>query len=126
LPFPGMINDFNFLAPILARMHPSNSFMDGSAIGRLLPVLKIPITALRAVSQRGQLQPFVPVVPEECTSPVRTLLLACVLLQISSARFLFGPAPLLLVLLLLIALLFQLALPLIEEDTRGHPGFVSG
>jgi hypothetical protein len=59
-----MINDFNFLTPILARMHPSNSFMDRSAIGSLLPVLKIPITAFRAIPQRGKLQPFVPAVPE--------------------------------------------------------------
>jgi hypothetical protein len=80
-----MINDFNFLAPILARMYPYNSLMDGSAIGSLLPVLEIPITALRAVSQRGQLQPFVLAVPEERTSPVRAFLLARVLLQISSA-----------------------------------------
>jgi hypothetical protein len=87
-----MINDFNFLTPILARMYPSNSFMDGSAIGSLLPVLEIRITALRAVPQRGQLQTFVPTVPEERTPPVRACLLACVLLQISSACFLFGPA----------------------------------
>jgi hypothetical protein len=79
-----MINDFNFLAPILARMHFSNSFVDGSAIGSLLPVLKIPVTAFRAVSQRGQLQTFIPTVPEERTSPVRALLLARVLLQVPS------------------------------------------
>jgi hypothetical protein len=121
-----MINDFNFLAPILAGMYPSNSFVDGSAIGSLLPVLKIPITALRAVTRRGKLQTFVPTVPEERTSPVCALLLARVLLQISSACFLFSPAPLLLVLSLLVALFFQLVLPLIEEDARGHPGFGSG
>jgi hypothetical protein len=121
-----MINDFNFLAPILARMYPSNSFVDGSAIGSLLPVLKIPITALTAVPQRGQLQTFVPTVSEERTPPVRALLLARVLLQISFACFLFGPAPLLLVLPFLVALFFQLALPLIEEDARGHPGFGFG
>jgi hypothetical protein len=121
-----MINDFNFLAPILARMYPSKSFMDGSAIGSLLPILKLPVTALRAVSQRGQFQPFVPAVPEERTTPVRALLLARVLLQISPARFLFDPAPLLLVPLFRVALLFQLALPLIEEDARRHPGFGPG
>jgi hypothetical protein len=75
-----MINDFNFLTPILARMYPSNSFMDGSAIGSPLPILKIPIAAFRAISQRGKLQPFVPAVPEECTPPVRVLLLARILL----------------------------------------------
>jgi hypothetical protein len=101
-----MINDFNFLTPILARMYPYNSFMDGSAIGSLLPVLKIPITALRAVSQRGQLQPLVPTVPEERTPPVHALLLARILLQISPACFLFGPAPLLLVLPFLVVLFF--------------------
>jgi hypothetical protein len=100
--------------------------MDGSAIGSLLPVLEIPITALRAVLQRGQLQTFVPTVLEERTSPVRALLLARVLLQVSSACLLFGSAPLLLVLPLLLALFFQLALPLIEEDARGHPGFGLG
>jgi hypothetical protein len=121
-----MINDFNFLTPILTRVYPSNSFMDGSAIGSLLPVLKIPVAALRAVSQRGQLQTFIPTVPEERTSPVRAFLLARVLLQISSACFLFDPTPLLLVFSLLVALFFQLALPLIEEDTRGHPGLGSG
>jgi hypothetical protein len=107
-------------------MYPSNSLMDGSAIGSLLPVLEIPITALGAVPQRGQLQTFVPTVPEERASPVRALLLARVLLQVSSACLLFGSTPLLLVLSLLVALFFQLALPLIEQDARGHPGFGLG
>jgi hypothetical protein len=40
--------------------------------------------------------------------------------------FLFGPALLLLVLPLLVALLFELALPLVEEDTCAHPGLGSG
>jgi hypothetical protein len=48
------------------------------------------------------------------------------LLQVSSACLLFGSAPLLLVFSLLVALFFQLALPLIEEDARGHPGFGLG
>jgi hypothetical protein len=115
-----------FLAPILVRMDPSNSLMDGSAIGSLLPVLKIPVTALRAVPQRGQLQTLVPTVPEKRTSPVRALLLARVLLQVSSVCLLFSSALLLLVSSLLVALFFQLALPLVEEDTRGHPGLGSG
>jgi hypothetical protein len=52
LPLPGVINDFNyFLAPIVIGMYPSNSLMDGSAIDSLLPILKILVTALRAVSQ---------------------------------------------------------------------------
>jgi hypothetical protein len=39
LPLPGMIDDFNFLTPMLTGMYPSNSFMDGSAIGSFLPIL---------------------------------------------------------------------------------------
>jgi hypothetical protein len=100
--------------------------MDGSAIGSPLPVLKILVTALRAVPQRGQLQTFVPTVPEERTSPVRTLLLARVLLQVSSACLFFGSASFLLVFSLLVTLLFHLALPLIEEYTRGYPRFGLG
>jgi hypothetical protein len=60
LPLPGVINDFNFLTPILTGVYPSNSFMDGSAIGSFLPILKVSVAALRAVSQRRQLQFFVP------------------------------------------------------------------
>jgi hypothetical protein len=121
-----MIDDFNFLTPILTGMYPSNSFMDGSAIGSFLPILKVPITAFRAVSQRREFQPFVPAVPEECTPPVCALLLACVLFQISPALFFFGPASLLLVLSSLVALFLQLALLLVEEDARSHPGFGPG
>jgi hypothetical protein len=126
LSLPGTINDFNFLTPILARMYPSISFMDGSAIGSLLPILKVPIAAFRTIPQRGKLQPFVPVVPEECTPLVRALLFTRILLYISSARLLFGPAPLLLVPSFLVALFLQLALPLIEEDARGYLGFGPG
>jgi hypothetical protein len=56
LPFPRVINDLNyFLTPIVIRMHPSNSLMDGSAIDSFLPVFKISITAFRVVSQCGKL-----------------------------------------------------------------------
>jgi hypothetical protein len=55
LALPGMIDDFNFLAPIPVRVDSSNSFVDGSAIGSFLPVLNIPVTAFRTVLQRGQL-----------------------------------------------------------------------
>jgi hypothetical protein len=56
LPFPGVINDLNyFLTPIATRMHPSNFLMDGSVIDSLLPIFRISITALRAVSQCGKL-----------------------------------------------------------------------
>jgi hypothetical protein len=55
LPLPGVINDLNyFLAPIFIRMYPSNSLMDGSAIDCLLPIFKVLVTALRAVSQCGE------------------------------------------------------------------------
>jgi hypothetical protein len=66
LPLPGVINDFDFLTPIVTGMYPSNSFMDGSVIGSFLPILKVSVAALRAVSQRRKLQSFVPAVPEEC------------------------------------------------------------
>jgi hypothetical protein len=49
LPLPGVINDFNFLTPIVTGMYPSNSFMDGSVIGSFLPILKVSVAALRAV-----------------------------------------------------------------------------
>jgi hypothetical protein len=53
LPLSGVINDLNyFLTPIVTRMYPSNSLMDGSAIDSLLPIFKVFVTALRAVSQR--------------------------------------------------------------------------
>jgi hypothetical protein len=126
LPLPGVINDFNFLTPILTGMYPSNSFMDRSVIDSFLPILKVSVAALRAVSQRRKFQSFVPAVPEECAPPMCALLLARVLLQISPARFFFGPAFLLLVLSFLIALFLQLALPLVEEDARSDPGFGPG
>jgi hypothetical protein len=126
LPLSGVINDFNFLAPIPVRVDPSNSLVNGSAIGSLLPVLQISITAFRTVPQRGQLQTLVPTMLEEGTSPVRALLLARVLFLVPSVCFFFGIALLLLVASLLVALLLHLALPLVEEDARGHPGLGSG
>jgi hypothetical protein len=104
LPLSGVVNDLNyFLTPIVTRMYPSNSFMDGSAIGSFLPILKVPVTALRVVPQRRKLQAFIPAVPEECAPPMCVLLLARVLLQISPARFFSGLASLLLVPPLLVA-----------------------
>jgi hypothetical protein len=104
LPLPGVINDLNyFLTPIGTGMYPSNSFMDGSAIGSFLPILKVSVTALRAVSQCRKFQAFIPAVPEECAPPMCTLLFARVLLQFSPARFFLGPASLLLVPPLLVA-----------------------
>jgi hypothetical protein len=56
LPLPGVINDLNyFLTPIVIGMHPSNSLVDGLAIDSLLPIFKVFVTALRAVSQCGEL-----------------------------------------------------------------------
>jgi hypothetical protein len=79
--FPWVINDLNyFQTPIVIRMHPSNSLMDGSAIDSFLPVFRVLITALRAILQCGELQAFVPAVPKESASPVCTLLLPRVLL----------------------------------------------
>jgi hypothetical protein len=98
LPLPGVINDSNFLTPTVTGMYPSNSFMDGSAIGSFLHILKVPVAALRAVSQRRKLQSFVSAVPEKCAPPVCALLLARILLQISPVRFFLDPASLLLVL----------------------------
>jgi hypothetical protein len=77
--------------------------MDGSAIDSFLPILKISITALRAVSQCRKFQAFIPAMPEECAPPMCTLLLLRVLLQFSPARFFLGPASLLLVSPLLVA-----------------------
>jgi hypothetical protein len=106
LALPGVINDLNFLMPIVTGMYPSNSIMDGSAIGSFLPVFKISVAALRAVPQRRKLKPFIPAVPEEFAPPMCALLLARVLLQISPACFFFGPASLLLVPPLLVAFFF--------------------
>jgi hypothetical protein len=110
LPLPRVINDLNyFLTPIVTGVYPSNSFMDRSAIGSFLPILKVSITALRAVSQCRKFQAFIPAVPEERASPMCTLLLARVLLQFSPALFLLGPTSLLLVPPLLVALSLSLA-----------------
>jgi hypothetical protein len=50
LPLLWVINDLiYFLTPTVIRMHPSNSLMDGSAIDSFLPVLRISVTALRAI-----------------------------------------------------------------------------
>jgi hypothetical protein len=81
LSLSGVIDDLNyFLTPIVTGMYLSNSFMDGSAIGSLLPILKVPVATLRAVPQRRKLQAFIPAVPEECAPPMCALLLARVLL----------------------------------------------
>jgi hypothetical protein len=54
--FPWLIINFiYFYAPTVARMYPSNSFMDGSVIDSILPILSIFVTAFRTIFQRGEL-----------------------------------------------------------------------
>jgi hypothetical protein len=72
-----IINFIYFYAPTVTRMYPSNSFMDGSAIASILPILSVLVTAFRTIVQRGELQTLIPAMPEECTSPMRTLLFSC-------------------------------------------------
>jgi hypothetical protein len=73
--FPWVIIDFiYFYAPTVTGMHPSNSFMDRSAIDSFLPIFSILITAFRAIIQCGELQTLVPAVPEERAPPMCTLL----------------------------------------------------
>jgi hypothetical protein len=100
--------------------------MDGSAIGSLLPVFRVLITALKAVPQCGELQALVPAVSEECAPPMCTLLFPRVLFQFFPARLLFKPAPLLLVSSPLVAFFFLLALPFVEENVCGNPGLGPG
>jgi hypothetical protein len=78
---PWVIIDFiYFYAPTVTRMNPSNSFMDGSAIDSILPILSVFITAFRAIVQCWKLQALIPAMPEERTSPMCTLLLSCMFL----------------------------------------------
>jgi hypothetical protein len=90
--------------------------MDGSAIGNILHVFCILVAAFRAIILRGKFQTLIPAVSEEGTSPMCTLLL-------SHIFFLFLPAHLFFIPPLLVALLFLLKLPLVEENTRSHSGF---
>jgi hypothetical protein len=54
--FPWLIiNPIYFYTPTVTRMHPSNFFMDGSAIDSILPVLSIFVTAFGTIVQRGEL-----------------------------------------------------------------------
>jgi hypothetical protein len=100
--------------------------MDRSAIDSILPILSVFVTAFRTIVQRGELQTLIPAVLEERTSPMRTLLLSCMFFSFSPLRFFFKPSLLLLVLLFLVAFLLLLTLPLVKENTRGHPGFGFG
>jgi hypothetical protein len=76
--FPWVIIDFiYFYASTVTRMYPSNSFMDESAIGSILPILSVLVTAFRAIVQCRKLQILIPAMPEECTSLMCTLLFSC-------------------------------------------------
>jgi hypothetical protein len=76
--FPWVIIDFiYFYAPTVTRMYPSNSFMDGSAIDSVLPILSVLVTAFREIVQCRKLQTLIPAMPEERTSPMCTLLFSC-------------------------------------------------
>jgi hypothetical protein len=112
-----IINFIYFYASTVFGMYPSNSFMDGSAIDSILPILSVFVTAFRTIIQRGEFQTFIPAVPEECTSPMRTLLLSCMFFSFSPMLFLFKPSLLLLVLLFLVAFFLLLTLSLVKENT---------
>jgi hypothetical protein len=121
-----IINLVYFYALTITRVYPSNYFMDGSAIDSSLPILSIFVTAFRTIVQRGELQTFIPAVPEERTSPMRTLLLSCMLFSFFPVHFFFISSLLLLVFLFLVAFFLLLTLPLVKENTRSHPGFGFG
>jgi hypothetical protein len=116
-----IINFIYFYAPTVSRMYPSNSFMDGSAIDSILPILSIFVTAFRTIVQRGELQTFIPSVPEERTSPMRTLLLSCMLFSFSPVHFFFKPSLLLLVFLFLVAFFLLMTLPLVKGEYAKSP-----
>jgi hypothetical protein len=97
--------------------------MDGSAIGNVLPVFSILVATFGVVTLRGKLQTLIPTVSEEGTSPMCTLLLSHILFLFLPAHLSFISPLLLFVFTLLIALLFLLTLPLVEENTRSHSGF---
>jgi hypothetical protein len=94
-------------------MYPSNSFMDGSAIDSILPILSIFVTVFRTIVQYGEFQTFIPAVPEKHTSPMCTLLLSRMLLSFFPVHFFFISSLLLLVLLFLVAFFLLLTLPLV-------------
>jgi hypothetical protein len=127
IPFPWAIMNFiYFYTPTVTGMYPSNSFMEGSTIDSILPILLVFVTAFRTIVQCGELQTFIPAVLEERTSPMRTLLLSCTFFSFSPVRFFFKPPFLLLVLLFLVAFFLLLTLPLVKENTRSHSGFGFG
>jgi hypothetical protein len=100
--------------------------MDGSAIDSMLPILSIFVTAFRTIVQRGELQTFIPTVPEEHTSPMHTLFLSHMLFSFFHVHFFIISSLLLIVFLFLVVFFLLLTLPLVKENTRSHPGFGSG
>jgi hypothetical protein len=107
-------------------MYPSNSFMDGSVIDSFMPIFSVLVTAFRAILQCGKLQTLVPAMPEECASPMCTLLFSRMLFKFSSMRFFFESLLLLFVFLLLVAFLFLLTLPLVKENACSYLGLGPG
>jgi hypothetical protein len=91
--------------------------MDGSAIGNVLPVFGILVAAFGAVILCGKLQTLIPTVAEEGTSPMCTLLLSHILFLFLPAHLFFISPLFLFVFTLLVALLFLLTQPLVEENT---------
>jgi hypothetical protein len=95
-------------------------------IDSFLPIFSVLITAFRTILQCGEFQALVPAMPEECATPMCTLLFPRVLFQLSSVRFFFKPPLLLFVFLPLVAFLFLLTLPLVKENARSYPGLGPG
>jgi uncharacterized RDD family membrane protein YckC len=91
--------------------------MDGSAIDNVLPVFSILVAAFGAVILHRKLQTFIPTVSEEGISPVCTLLLSHIFFLFLPAHLFFISPLLLFVFTLLVALLFLLTLPFVEENT---------
>jgi hypothetical protein len=91
--------------------------MDGSAIGNILPIFSILVTAFREIILLGKFQTLIPVVFEERTSPMCTLLLSHILFFFSPTHLFLVSLLLLFVLMLLVAFFFLLTLPLVEENT---------
>jgi hypothetical protein len=97
--------------------------MDGSAIGNILPVFGILVTAFGDIILCGKLQTLIPTVSEEGISPMCTLLLSHIFFLLLTTHLFFISPLLLFVFMLLVALLFLLTLPLVEENTQSHSGF---
>jgi hypothetical protein len=89
--------------------------MDGSAIDNVLPIFGILVDAFGTIILCGKLQTLVPTVSEEGTSPMCMLLLSHIFFLFLPVHLFFISPLLLFVLMLLVALLFLLTLPFIEE-----------